>query len=211
MATVTKALGNPKRLEIIDLLSQGEKSVETIAGQAELGVKNASAQLKELKAARLVESRRDGKHVFYYLSDPQVARFWIELRRFSQNRISEIQQILSDAMGDEDLLEKVDRETLLARAKKGDIILLDVRPEDEFKAAHLPFARSVPITELKKHLKDIPKSKTIVAYCRGPYCFYAKEAVDLLRQKGFKAEQLKDSVYDWVVNGLPVETPPKGA
>lgn len=211
MGIVTKALGSPKRLEIIELLSQGEKSVETIAEQAELGVKNASAQLKELKAARLVDSRKDGKYVFYRLSDPQVARFWIELRRFSQNRVAEIQQLISDAIGDEDVLEKIDRETLLKRAKSGDVILVDVRPEDEFSEAHLPYARSIPITELKERLKDLPKSKTIVAYCRGPYCFYAKDAVELLRKKGFKAEPLKDSVYDWVVDGFPVETSPKGA
>lgn len=211
MGIVTKALGSPKRLEIIELLSQGEKSVEIIAEQAELGLKNASAQLKELKAARLVDSRKDGKYVFYRLSDPQVARFWIELRRFSQNRVAEIQQLISDAIGSEDVLEKIDRETLLKRAKSGDVILVDVRPEDEFSEAHLPYARSIPITELKARLKDLPKSKTIVAYCRGPYCFYAKDAVELLRKKGFKAEPLKDSVYDWVVDGFPVETSPKGA
>jgi rhodanese-related sulfurtransferase len=211
MGIVTKALGSPKRLEIIELLSQGEKSVETIAEQAELGLKNASAQLKELKAARLVDSRKDGKYVFYRLSDPQVARFWIELRRFSQNRVAEIQQLVSDAIGGEDVLEKIDRETLLKRAKSGDVILVDVRPEDEFSEAHLPYARSIPITELKARLKDLPKSKTIVAYCRGPYCFYAKDAVELLRKKGFKAEPLKDSVYDWVVDGFPIEISPKGA
>lgn len=205
MATVTKALSNPKRLEIIDLLSQGEKSVELLAEQAELGLKNASAQLKELKAARLVESRKDGKYVYYRLSDPQVARFWVELRKFSQNRITEIEQLLSMALGNEDILEKIDRETLLKRAKSGDVILLDVRPEDEFSTAHLPYARSIPITELKSRLKDLPKTKTIVAYCRGPYCFYAKDAVDLLRTKGFKAEQLKDSVHDWASEGLPIE------
>lgn len=205
MGTVTKALGSPKRLEIIELLSQGEKSVETIADQAELGLKNASAQLKELKAARLVDSRRDGKYVYYRLSDPQVARFWIELRRFSENRITEIKQILSDVMGNDDLLERVDRKTLLSRAKNGEVIFLDVRPEDEFNEAHLPYARSVPIFELKERLKELPKSKTIVAYCRGPYCFYAKEAVELLRKQGFKADQLRDSVNDWRVEGLPVE------
>ncbi len=206
MATVTKALGNPKRLEIIDLLSQGEKSVELLAEQAELGIKNASAQLKELKAARLVESRKDGKYVYYKLSDPQVARFWVELSKFSRNRIAEIEQLLSLAIGQADVLEKIDRETLLKRAKSGDVILLDVRPEDEFSTAHLPFARSIPITALKARLKDLPKSKMIVAYCRGPYCFYAKDAVDFLRKNGFKAEQLKDSVHDWASEGLPVET-----
>lgn len=205
MGTVTKALGSPKRLEILDLLSQGEKSVEMIAEHAELGIKNASAQLKELKSARLIDSRRSGKNVFYRLSDPQVARFWIELQKFSQNRISEIQTILTEVMGSENVLEKVDRKTLLSRARNGDVVLLDVRPADEFNAGHLPFARSVPMAELKARLKDLPKSKTIVAYCRGPYCFYSKEAVELLRKKGFRAEQLKDSVNDWAAEGLPIE------
>ena len=205
MAVVTKSLGSPKRLEIIELLSQGEKTVESIADQAELGIKNASAQLKELKAARLVDSRKEGKYVFYRLSHPQVARFWVELRTFSQNRITEIQQLINEAMGDEDILEKMDRATLLKKAKSGEIILLDVRPQDEFESAHLPFARSIPISDLKKHLKDFPKNKTVVAYCRGPFCFYSKEAVSLLHSKGIKASQLKDSVVDWAQAGMPIE------
>jgi rhodanese-related sulfurtransferase len=205
MAIVTKSLGNPKRLEIVELLSQGEKTVESIAEQAELGIKNASAQLKELKASRLVESRKEGKYVFYRLSDPQVARFWVELRSFSQNRISEIQQLLDDAIGGEDILEKMDRATLLKKVKNGDIILLDVRPEDEFQTAHLPFARSIPISELKKRLSGLPKNKTVVAYCRGPYCFLSKDAVSLLNSKGFKAAQLKDSIVDWENAGMLVE------
>lgn len=205
MGVVTKALSSSKRLEIIDLLSQGEKSVESIAEQAALGIKNASAQLKELKAARLVDSRKEGKYVFYRLSDPQVARFWVDLRRFSENRLAEIRQLIQDAIGSENILEKVDRATLLKKAKSGDVVLLDVRPQDEFDAGHLPYARSIPITELKNRLKDLPKSKTIVAYCRGPYCLFAKDAVQLLRSKGFKAEPLKDGVQDWILEGLPVE------
>jgi rhodanese-related sulfurtransferase/predicted transcriptional regulator len=193
----TKALSSPKRLEIIDLLSQGEKSVETIAEQADLGVKNASTQLKELKSAHLVNSRKDGKYVIYYIADPEVIKLWREVRSFGEKRFNEIQKITKDVFSDVDELEDVNRKTLLARVKKGEIILLDVRPVDEFETAHLPFAISIPSSEISKRLKEIPKDKEIIAYCRGPYCFMAKTAVEILRKKGFKASLLKDSVHDW--------------
>ena len=205
LASVTKALASPKRLEIIELLSQGEKSVETIAEQAALGVKNASAQLKELKSAHLVESRRDGKYVFYRLADTEVAHFWSKLRSFSHDRIAEIQRITNEAMAVPEVLEEVSRKELLQRAKKGDVVLIDVRPEDEYQAGHLPFAISIPISELSKHLKTLPKKKEIVAYCRGPYCFFAKDAVETLLKSGFKARRLSDGVHDWSSRGLPVE------
>lgn len=193
----TKALSSPKRLEIIDLLSQGEKSVETIAEQADLGVKNASAQLKELKSAHLVDSRKDGKYVFYYIADTGVINLWREIRSFGEKRFNEIQKITKDVFSGVDELEDVNRKTLLARVKKGEIILLDVRPVDEYETAHLPFAISIPSSEISKRLKEIPKDKEIIAYCRGPYCFMAKTAVEILRKKGFKASRLKDSVHDW--------------
>lgn len=194
---ITKALSHPKRLEIIDLLSQGEKSVESIAEQAELGIKNASAQLKELKSAQLVDSRKDGKYVYYFISDLEVINFWISLRGFSEKKFSEIQAITREVFSDESELEQVNKKTLLARAKRGDIVLLDVRPIDEFETGHIPYAISIPSNEISKRLKDLPKNKEIVAYCRGPYCFMAQEAVEALRKKGFKAFRLKASVHDW--------------
>ena len=200
-----KALSSPKRLEIVDLLSQGEKTVETIAVQADLGLKNASAQLKELRSARLVDSRKEGKHVYYRLADPDVSEFWLQLRAFSEKRFTEIQRITSDVFGNRDDLEGVNRKQLLSKARRGDVVLLDVRPQDEYSTAHLPFAISVPISEIKKHLSELPKDKEIVAYCRGPYCFLAKEAVEVLRKHGFKAIRLKDSVQDWESLGLPIE------
>lgn len=197
----TKALSSPKRLEIIDLLSQGEKSVEAIAEQTDLGIKNTSAQLKELKSANLIDSRRDGKYVFYFISDPEVITIWRNLRAFGEKRFSEIQTIAKDAFAGIDELENVNRKTLLSRARKGEIILLDVRPADEYETAHLPYAVSIPSSEISKRLKEIPKDKEIIAYCRGPYCFMAKTAVEILRKKGFKASRLRDSVQDWIEVG----------
>jgi rhodanese-related sulfurtransferase len=206
LATIAKALSSPKRIEIIDLLCQGEKTVEAIAEHAALGLKNASAQLKELKAARLVESRKEGKYVFYRIADPSVAQFWIRLRTFGHERISEIQKITEDALGGPEVLEHMNRKTLLAKAKRGEIVLIDVRPTEEYESGHLPLAISIPVDEISRHLKLFPKRKEIVAYCRGPYCFLAKEAVELLRRHGFKAYQLKDSIHDWLGEGLPIES-----
>jgi len=195
---------SPKRLEIIDLLCQGEKTVEAVAEQAVLGIKNASAQLKELKSAGLVQSRREGKYVHYRIADPTISQFWVRLRTFGHSQLNEIQEITRNALGSPDALEEMSRKALLAKAKRGDVVLLDVRPVDEFDSAHLPFAISVPISELPKHLKSLSKKKEIVAYCRGPYCFFAKEAVETLRKHGFKAYNLSDSVVDWSDHGMPL-------
>lgn len=210
-AALTKALSSPKRIEIVDLLCQGEKSVEAISGQTNLGLKNTSAQLKELKAARLVEARRDGKYMYYRLADQSVAGFWITLRSFGHARISEIQKIARETFNAPEVLEEMTRKELLAKVKREDILLLDVRPADEFEAAHLPFAVSVPIEEIASRLKTFPKKKEIVVYCRGPYCFFAKEAVEQLRQHGFKAWLLKDSIHDWLSQGLPIASVQKPA
>lgn len=203
----TKALSSPKRIEILDLLGQGEKTVEMVAEQTSLGVKNASAQLKELKSALLVDTRRDGKYVHYRLASNSVAELLLRLRTFSEGHFAEIQKIASEAFEDAVSMEPVNRKQLLAQAKKREVILLDVRPSDEYTQSHLPYAISVPISDLQKELKNLPKNKEIVAYCRGPYCFFAKEAVELLTKKGFKASRLKDSVHEWASHGLPVETP----
>lgn len=210
-SALTKALSSPKRIEIIDLLCQGEKSVEDISAQADIGLKNTSAQLKALKAARLVEARREGKYVYYRLADLAVAKFWITLRTFGHARSAEIQQIAKETLDAPDALEAMTRKELLARVKRGDILLLDVRPTDEFEAGHLPFAVSVPVGEISTWLKSLPTKQEIVAYCRGPYCFYAKEAVEVLRQHGFKAYQLKDSIHDWLGKGFPLERAHKPA
>lgn len=204
LARATKAMSHPKRIEIMDLLSQGEKTVDTIADQADLGVKNASAQLKELKSALLVEFRKVGKHVFYRLANQQASDLLLYLRKHSEQQFVELQKIAAETFFVSDQLQSVNRKQLISRAKRGDVILLDVRPTDEYQSAHLPFARSVPISELLQKLKTIPKTKEIVAYCRGSYCFFAKEAVEILRKKGFKAYRLTDGVPEWESHGLPV-------
>lgn len=206
VARIGKALSSPKRLELIELLCQGEKTVETLARQAGIGVKLASAHLKELRAARLVEARRDGKYVPYRLAGPGVADLWVALRSEAEERLVELQLALAALVEHGDELRGVDRASILERAAAGDVVVLDVRPADEFAAAHLPHARSVPLPELKKRLADLPQDTPIVAYCRGPFCLMAPEAVALLRGKGYRAFHLSDGVAEWRARGLPVET-----
>tara|TARA_B110001454_G_scaffold218991_1_gene249149 strand:- start:189689 stop:190366 length:678 start_codon:yes stop_codon:yes gene_type:complete len=205
IARATKALSSPKRIEILDLLSQGEKSVEKLAEEADLGIKNASAQLKELKAAHLVESRRDGKYVYYFIPNKEIIDFVYKLRLFSENNFNEIQKITSEIFNESLLFEIQNRKQLLAKAKAGDLILLDVRPIDEYNTSHIPYSISVPLSLLNTELRQFSKKTEIVAYCRGPYCFFAKEAVELLRKKGFKASFIKDGVHEWASHGLPLE------
>lgn len=205
LAIITKALSNPKRLEMIELLSQGEKSVEVISEQADMGVKNTSAQLKELKSANLVSSRRDGKFVYYRLANDSITDLWRSLNNFAQEHLSELKKIMFESLSAPEALEHVSRKDLLQRVRRKEIILIDVRPLDEYETAHLPFALSIPANELAKHLRLLPKNKEIVAYCRGPYCFLAKETVEKLKRKGFSASRLQDSVHDWKSYGLPLE------
>jgi rhodanese-related sulfurtransferase/DNA-binding transcriptional ArsR family regulator len=204
VARIGKAAASPKRLELIELLCQGEKTVETLARQADLDVKSASAHLKGLKAARLVCARKDGKYVQYRLADEAVARFWVGLRTLAEGRLLELQEVVSKFVSDPRRLAPLDRSAVLGRAKRGDVIVIDVRPADEFAAGHLPFARSIPVSELEQRLKELPRNKDIVAYCRGPFCLMAQDAVALLRQRGYRAARLEDGVAEWRAAGLPV-------
>jgi rhodanese-related sulfurtransferase len=205
IARVTKALSSPGRLEIIDILSQGEKSVEVLAEQTGLEVKNTSAQLKELKAALLVSSRKEGKFVFYRLTNDAVSGLWFDIRKFSEKHLLEIQKLSEEVLSGTQELTLLDRKELLTRARKGEAIILDVRPMDEFSSAHIPYAVSIPMNELKNQLKNLPKTKEIIAYCRGPYCVWAKEAAEILRSNGFKARHMRDGVSDWADAGLPLK------
>jgi rhodanese-related sulfurtransferase len=205
VATISKAVASPKRLELIELLCQSEKTVEMLAEQAQISVKLASAHLRQLKGARLVTNRRDGKYVYYRLIDHTVADFWVSLRQLAEERLLELQQGLSELAGGERSVEALDRRDVLDRARRGEIVILDVRPEEEFLASHLPFARSMPLAELRRRLRELPKSKPVVAYCRGPFCLMAGEAVKVLRQKGFRALRLEDGVAEWRHRGLPIE------
>jgi rhodanese-related sulfurtransferase/DNA-binding transcriptional ArsR family regulator len=203
VARISKAAASPKRLELIELLCQCEKTVETLARDAGLSVKLTSAHLKELKAARLVDSRKDGKYVYYRLADPAVAAFWVDLRALAEERLLDLQGALRAFVNDPEKLAPADCKTLLIKAKKGDVIVIDVRPQEEYLAGHLPYARSLPLLELKKRLSELPRNKEIVAYCRGPFCMMAKDAVALLRRRGYRAARLEAGVSEWRAAGLP--------
>lgn len=205
VARLGKALSSPKRLELIELLCQREKAVETLAAQAQISVKLASAHLKELRQAKLVETRKDGKYVLYRLTAPSVADLWVALRSEAEARLVELQAALAALIEHRGDLEGVDRRDILKRAKTGEVVVLDVRPAEEFASGHLPHARSLPLNELKKKLAELPKGTPVVAYCRGPFCLMARDAVELLRDKGYNAFQLSDGIAEWRARGLPVE------
>lgn len=205
VARIGKAVASPKRLELIELLCQGEKPVELLAAQAEISVKLASAHLKELRLARLVETRKEGKYVLYRLASTSVADLWVNLRSEAEERLVELQVALASIVEHGDELQGVDRAAILKKARAGEVLVLDVRPEAEFATAHLPHARSLPVEELKKRLAELPKGVPVVAYCRGPFCLMAKDAVELLRKKGYRAFHLTDGVAEWRARGLPVE------
>ena len=205
VARIGQALASPKRLELLELLCQGEKAVETLAQQAEISVKLASAHLRELRLARLVDTRKEGKYVVYRLADGGAAELWVKLREQAEERLVELRLAVASAMEHADDLQGVDRKSILAKARSGEITVLDVRPTEEFAAGHLPHAQSVPMPELKKRLAEIPKDVPVVAYCRGPFCFMAKDAVALLRTRGFQAFHLTDGVAEWRARGLPLQ------
>lgn len=204
VARIGKAVANPKRLELIELLCQGEKSVETLAMQAEIGIRLASAHLKELRLARLVDARKEGKYVLYRLASTSVADLWVNLRASAEERLVELQMALASIVEHGDDLQGVSRADILRRAAAGEVLVLDVRPEDEYAVAHLPHARSLPVDELKRRIAELPKDVPVVAYCRGPFCLMAKDAVELLRKKGYQAFHLTDGVAEWRARGLPV-------
>ncbi len=206
VARIGKAVASPKRLELIELLCQGEKTVEMLATQAEISVKLASAHLKALRQARLVDSRRDGKYVLYRLASTGVADLWVSLRGAAEERLVELRMALTSmAESGGGGLQGVARADILHRAAAGEIVVLDVRPPEEFSVAHLPYARSLPVTELKKRIAELPKGIPVVAYCRGPFCVMARDAVELLQQKGFQAFHLSDGIAEWRARGLPIE------
>lgn len=205
VARIGKAVASPKRLELIELLCQGEKTVEVLAAQAEISVKLASAHLKQLRMARLVDTRKEGKYVLYRLASTSVADLWVNLRAEAEERLVELQVALASIVEHGDELEGIDRAAILKKAKAGEVLVLDVRPEEEFASAHLPHARSLPVDELRKRLKELPKDVPVVAYCRGPFCLMARDAVELLRRQGYRAFHLTDGVAEWRARGLPLE------
>lgn len=206
VARIGKALSSPKRLELIELLAQGEKTVETLAEQARIDMRLASAHLRALREARLVGSRREGKFIHYRLSGSDVARLWVNVREVAAEHLVELRVALDQMGAAPDALTPESRESLLAKARNGDIVVIDVRPAAEYVSGHLPFARSLPLAELEQRMADLPADKAIVAYCRGPFCLMSDEAVKLLRQRGYTAHKINDGVSEWNAVGLPIET-----
>lgn len=207
VARIGKALASPKRLEILDLLAQGEQAVETLAREVAIDIRLASAHLQALKAAQLVQVRRDGKRRVYRLSGPDVAPLGVALRQVAQAHLVELRVAVQQWASEPRLLTERGREALLAQARRGEVVVLDVRPGPEFDAAHLPHARSMPLAELARRLDELPRGVAIVAYCRGPFCLLADHAVALLRERGFDARTLADGVSEWAAAGLPVIRP----
>jgi rhodanese-related sulfurtransferase len=202
---VGKALSSPKRLELIEVLVQGEKKVDTLAREVDIDIKLASSHLKVLKEARLVTARREGKNTFYSLSGEDVALLWVCIYSVAAEHRLELQSVMEKIVAAPERLTPETRQGLLEKVRSGDVLVLDVRPADEFEAGHLPHARSIPVQELEQRLDDLPKDKLIVAYCRGPFCLFSNEAVELLRKHGFRAEKIGDGVAEWAAAGLPLE------
>lgn len=206
VAQMGRALASPKRLELLELLSQSPKTVEALAQETTMDIKLTSAHLKALKIARLVESERHGKFMVYRISGGDVARLWVNLRETAAEHLVEFSSDVARLVAQPDKLTSINREDLVARAKSGDVIVIDVRPAEEFEMAHLPYAKSMPMAQLKQRLAELPKDKEIVAYCRGPFCIFADEALQLLRDQGYRAFKTIDGVNEWVAAGLPVQT-----
>jgi len=207
-ARIGKAVAHPKRIELLDLLCQGERSVEVLAKAAALSVTNASAHLKVLREAHLVETRREGTRVYYRLGSESVCELFFSLRDLAAERYAEVEMMVRDYFEGRDRLEPVTRDELLARADDGTLLVLDVRPQEEYSAGHIPGAISVPLAELETRLAGLPPDAGIVAYCRGPYGVLAPQALGLLRRNGFNARRLQDGLPEWRRAGLPVEVGP---
>jgi rhodanese-related sulfurtransferase/DNA-binding transcriptional ArsR family regulator len=203
-ARVGKAVGSRPRLLLLDLLAQGEKTVERLARQAGLTIGNTSAHLKGLRQVSLVSPRKDGAHVYYRLASQQVHEFVRSLQTLTRGQLAEAREIIDDYFHDPDVLEPVHSADLLDGLRDGAVTVLDVRPPDEYAAAHIPGAISMPFGEIEQRLDELPSDGEIVAYCRGPYCIYAVRAVETLRRLGFRARRLEDGIPDWTLRGLPV-------
>jgi rhodanese-related sulfurtransferase len=204
LARIGKAVASPPRLELLDLLCQGPRTVEALAREAGLSVANTSQHLQVLHAARLVDAHKDGLFVTYRLADQQVCGFYQALRMLAESRLAEIDEIVRQFNHGRESMEAVEKQALLERVRRSEVIVLDVRPPEEYRAGHIPGAVSIPLKELCSHLSKLPRRREIVAYCRGPYCVLAVEAVKLLRAKGFRAVRMEDGVPEWRAQGLPV-------
>jgi ArsR family transcriptional regulator len=210
LAAVARTLGSAHRLELVELLAQTERSVEELARLTGLSIANTSQHLQQLRRFGLVEARRDGKHVIYKLADPEVVVLFGTLSRVTQRNVGAVEKLLRSYFRERDSLEPVSRKELLRRMRDGLVTLIDTRPEEEFAAGHLPGAINLPLGELKRRLRELPRDREIVAYCRGPYCVLSYEAVAELRKRGFNAFRLEDGYPEWKAAGLPTENSATG-
>lgn len=205
-ASVAKAFGSGRRVEIIDILAQGERAVDDISQEIGQSVANTSQHLQHLLRSGLVRTRRDGTRVYYSLSGPAVAQLWAAVRQVASEHVEELSDLATAYIGDRSTLSTLTRTELSDRMAAGDVVVLDVRPEAEFRSGHIAGAVSIPVKELTGRLRDLPNGRTIVAYCRGPYCVFADEAVRTLLRRGIPAVRVEDGYPEWAAAGLPVET-----
>jgi rhodanese-related sulfurtransferase len=206
LARVASAYGSPKRIELIDVLAQGERNVETLAAETGLSIANTSRHLQVLKSSRLVSSRKVGLQVFYRISGSEVVEGYQVLRHIAETRIAELGRVANEYFDEFDGMASIGREELIALVRAGDVTVIDVRPIAEYQNGHIAGALSMPLKDLEKHLSEIPMNREVVAYCRGPYCVLAAEAVRLLRKRGRKAIRLEEGYPEWRGAGFPVES-----
>jgi rhodanese-related sulfurtransferase/DNA-binding transcriptional ArsR family regulator len=206
IARIGQATGSPSRLELLDLLSQGPRTVEALARQIGQSLATTSHHLQVLRRARLVDAEKAGLYVTYRLADPRVGEFFLELRRLAESRLAEVQQVTREYLEQRGVLEPVDNEELVRRVRAGEVTVIDVRPREEYVAGHIPGAISVPLADLPKRAGELRKRRDVVAYCRGPYCVMSLDAVDLLRRRGFRAQRLEHGVAEWRAQGWRVDS-----
>ncbi len=211
LAHIGRATASPGRLELLDLLSQGPRTVEALATLTGQSVANTSHHLQVLRRVRLVEAEKAGVYVTYRLADAQVADFFLQLRALAEARLADIERVTREYLAQRGALEAVSNEELLRRVRAGDVTLIDVRPREEYVTGHIPGAISLPLVDLRKGLGDLPKGREVVAYCRGPYCVLALDAVDILRRKGFRAHRMEQGVLEWRALGGRVESTAEAA
>ena len=210
IARIGKSLGSGPRLEILDLLCQGPRTVEVLSGQMGQSVANTSRHLQVLRGARLVEAEREGVYVRYRLADSEVCAFFLTLRKLAESRLLEVDEITREFLEARNTMEPVDRDLLVERLRSGKVTVLDVRPAEEYLAGHIPGAVSIPLEQLEERLAELPSDREIVAYCRGPYCVMALDATDTLQSNGFEATRFEEGIADWRARGLHVAVGSEG-
>jgi rhodanese-related sulfurtransferase len=206
LANIATAFASPKRLEILDLLSQGEKDVDSLTKETNMNFANTSRHLQILKNAKIVQSRKEGIRVIYFLASDEVIKYWKSLQTLAEQSAAELREVIKSFLEERSVLEPISMKELQSKIKKDEITIIDVRPKEEYINGHLPGAVSVPMSELKSKIKNLPAGKEIIAYCRGKYCVMAPEAAKILTGKGFKTTIMQDDVNSWRFAGLKIET-----